>query len=949
MDSLVQALHHAFIDQQTVGSHYDPKLIINQPEKKEFLLTTLQEELENCTSFTFSVAFVTESGLNTLKTFLSDLHLKGISGRLLTSTYLDFNQPDVFEALMRIPNLEVRMSDKKAFHAKGYLFEHEDHQSFIIGSSNLTINALKTNYEWNIKLTSYDQGEIIRQMQDHLDQQWATAKPLTQDWIDAYRKNYKPATYQQITQLQDPMSDYIKPNKMQIPALDSLQELRDAGENKGLVIAATGTGKTYLAAFDVRQFNPKKMLFVVHREQILHSAMASFKKIFAKEPDSNFGFYTGNNKDIQARFLFATQQTLNRDQHLHQFDPSEFDYIIIDEVHRAGSPSYQKILDYFTPEFLLGLTATPERTDGFNIYDLFDYNIAYEIRLQDALGEDLLAPFHYFGVTDYEKDGEIIDDTSDLRQLVVDERVDFLIERLNYYGLAHKKVKGLIFCSRRAEAATLSEKFNERGFHTVALSGADSQDVRNAAVERLRNGQLDYIFTVDIFNEGIDIPEINQVVMLRQTQSSIIFIQQMGRGLRKYKDKEFVNIIDFIGNYNNNYLIPVALTGDTSRSKDKLRRNTQDTNFISGLSSINFEQIAKERIFQSINTAKMDAVSVLKEAYFQLKARLNRMPMLVDFQVSQAFDPLLIASKNKNYPQFLARIREIDITWSKTADAILNFLTSEVLPGKRAHEFILAKHLLDHDIQTMSFDDIRVLFASHQLPNDDETMMSVLRILSTDYYVASAKKQFEPGKLIDITVSGLVLSDGFKAAKNNTAFKTHLNDLLVTAKLLSESYNHQQALTIYQKYSRREALRFLQWQDQMVDLNIGGYVLDKERKVFTIFVTIDKGDDFTGALVAYEDALLDNSTMHWFSKAGRSLNSPEIQIMQHAEEWAIHMFVKKSDDDGSDFYYLGQVKPDPTTISEVVKDIGDGKSKTVVQMNLDFDQAIDYKLYKYLK
>jgi superfamily II DNA or RNA helicase len=948
MDPLVQALRHAFINNNHFGSQYDPKLIINQPEKKEFLLTTLQEELENCQSFTFSVAFITESGLNTLKTLLADLHRQGISGRLLTSTYLDFNQPDVFDALLRIPNLEVRMSDKKAFHAKGYLFEHTGHQAFIIGSSNLTINALKTNYEWNIKLTSYEQGEIIRQMQDHLDEQWASASPLTPQWIARYRSTYQPTSYQQITQLQDPVEAFIKPNRMQQPALDSLQELRAAGETKGLVIAATGTGKTYLAAFDVRQFAPKRMLFVVHREQILASAMASFKKIFANEDDSQFGLYTGNHKDTEAKFLFATQQTLTRDRHLHQFDPSEFDYIIIDEVHRAGSESYQRILNYFTPDFLLGLTATPDRTDGYNIYDLFDYNIAYEIRLQDALEENLLAPFHYFGVTDYEKDGEIIDDTSDLAQLVLDERVDFLIERLNYYGLAHKKVKGLIFCSRRDEAISLSEKFNQRGFKTVALSGSDSQEVRKHAVRGLQHGVLDYIFTVDIFNEGIDIPEINQVVMLRQTQSSIIFIQQMGRGLRKHESKDFVNIIDFIGNYNNNYMIPAALSGDTSRNKDNLRRNTMDTTFISGLSSINFEQIAKERIFKSINTAKMNSAVVLKNAYVQLKERLNRVPLLVDFQTSQIFDPLFIAGKHKNYPQFIAKQGDMVIAWSARTDKMLNFLTEEVLPGKRVHEIVLIKHLHDHHIDAMTFDKVRNLFMKHQYVADEETITSVLKILSTDHYAGGDKDRFEAGKIISLTDSGIQISDGFRDAQKNETFQIHLNDLLMTAKILSEQYDHQTQLTLYQKYSRREALRFLNWHKQVVAQNIGGYVLDKERKIFVIFVTIDKGEDFTGAVVAYEDTFPDNTTMHWFSTVGRTMNSPDIKVMRTPEEWDFHMFVQKTRDD-KDFYYLGQVTPDINTIEEMTKDVGNGKQKPLVQMNLKFHQPIDHKLFRYLK
>ena len=249
-----------------------------------------------------------------------------------------------------------------------------------------------------------------------------------------------------------------------------------------------------------------------------------------------------------------------------------FDYILIDEVHKAGASSYQKVIEYFNPKFLMGMTATPERTDDFNIYALFDYNIAYEIRLQEALEEDMLCPFHYFGVTDIEYNGETIDDATILSKLVADERVNHILDKIEYYGFSGETVKGLMFCSRKEEAAKLSLVLNEKGLRTVALTGDDSQEERVLRINQLENGKLDYILTVDIFNEGIDIPCINQVVMLRQTQSSIIFIQQLGRGLRKHDTKDYVTIIDFIGNYKNNYLIPVALSGDQSQNKDNIRR-----------------------------------------------------------------------------------------------------------------------------------------------------------------------------------------------------------------------------------------------------------------------------------------------------------------------------------------------------------------------------------------
>ena len=459
--------------------------------------------------------------------------------------------------------------------------------------------------------------------------------------------------------LTNPLADSlsIQPNKMQTAALEQLKSLRATGAKKGLIISATGTGKTYLSAFDVRNFAPKKMLFVVHREQILKKALQDYRKILGGHED-DFGILSGNSKDIHAKYLFATVQTLSSNRHLQQFAKDEFDYILIDEVHRAGADSYLAIINYFEPEFLLGMTATPERTDSFNIFELFDYNIAYEIRLQAALEEEMLCPFHYFGVTDYEKDGEIIDDASTLQHLVSNERVHHILEKINYYGYSGKQVRGLMFCSSKEETHALSAALNEQGLKTIALTGDNSQAEREDAITKLERYEFEYILTVDIFNEGIDIPFLNQIIMLRQTQSSIIFIQQLGRGLRKHDTKDYVTIIDFIGNYKNNYLIPIALSGDQSMNKDNVRRKTVNTNYIQGVSTINFEEIAKKRIFDAIDNTNLSTLKTLKESYSEVKNRLGRIPTMHDFIEQNSLDPEVIIGYSNNYYDFLLKMKE---------------------------------------------------------------------------------------------------------------------------------------------------------------------------------------------------------------------------------------------------------------------------------------------------
>lgn len=955
MDLLEKSLKKAFINQLIEGSIYDPKLVINQPSKKEYVLDLLQEELDQCHEFFFSVAFITQDGLNGLKSHLADLESRGIKGRILTSTYLQFNQPFVFESLMNIPNIEVRISEKTGFHAKGYLFEQDDYQSFVIGSSNLTMSALKVNYEWNVRLTSYEQGALLNQVKATMQEEWEKASALTADWIVAYEKNYHPensfAEMKAITDQETSLAEYIHPNKMQEKALEQINDLRVKGAKKALVISATGTGKTYLAAFDVAQYHPKKMLFIVHREQILKAAMASFKKVIHGE-ESDFGILSGNRKDIKAKYLFATIQTISKREYQEMFAQDAFDYMIIDEVHKAGAESYRKTIEYFSPDFLLGMTATPERTDDFNIFELFDYNIAYEIRLQEALAENLLCPFHYFGVTDYEKNGEVISETADLQYLVVDERIDYLLEKIDYYGSSKNKPRGLIFCSRKDEAKKLCESFNKRGRFSACLTGEDTIDKREREVERLENGEIQYIFTVDVFNEGIDIPMINQVIMLRNTQSSIIFIQQLGRGLRKDPSKDFVTVIDFIGNYKNNYMIPMALSGDISNNKNNLRRNTYETNYITGVSSVNFEKVAKERVFQSIDLAKLDSFIELRKSYKNLKIRLNRIPYLADFQENNVIDPQIFFSPKLHlisYYDFLLKMdaKEGEITESE--NKMLGFLSREIMPGMRKQELIIVAEMIRNP-REISFNHLQKMYQHEDLLVDSATFDSVLATLTTNFYTGMDGKKYLGAAIIDVDEKKSIIfpSKAFLSATKNRYFVQLVEDIIRTALMKSNKYDLRKCLTRYQKYQRKEAIRLLNWKTQMVNQNIGGYVLDKENKKFVIFVTLEKGEDFQGALMAYEDALLDEKTMRWFSKAGRSLKSPEIKVLQAPDEWEIDVFAKKSDDEGTDFYYLGEVKPKQETIQEMMKTNQEGKKQRVVEMELQFLDPIDYKLFKYL-
>lgn len=953
---LNNSLNWAFINyKQDSPDQYKPKLLINNKDTNDYVLTSLLEELDRCSSFIFSVAFITESGLATLKSHLADLKSRGITGQILTSNYLNFNKPKIYKELLKITNVEVRLTDLSGFHAKGYVFQHEDHSTIIMGSSNLTAAALKANYEWNVKLTSFKHGGLLGQFHSEFEKVWLNAVPLTIKWIELYQILYeevhKVTRNDQIAvplipeRIPQTIFSSVSPNKMQQRALQNLEDLRKSGAVKGLVISATGTGKTYLSAFDVKNFAPSRMLFIVHREQILQKALSDYQRIIGGT-DSDFGILSGNSKNTDAKYLFATVQTISQSSTLSNFEPMAFDYILIDEVHKAGASSYLKVIGHFTPKFLLGMTATPERTDEFNIYELFDYNIAYEIHLQEALEEDMLCPFHYFGVTDFEHNGQIIDDTTLLSQLVTDERVSYLIEKIEYYGYSGETIKGLIFCSRKEEAMELSKLLNSRGYRTTALTGSDNQETRSRCVTDLESGNLDYILTVDIFNEGIDIPCINQVVMLRQTQSSIVFIQQLGRGLRKHPTKEFVTIIDFIGNYKNNYLIPVALSGDKTQNKDNIRRHIKDTSYIKGISTINFEEIALQQIYRSISNSNLTALRLLKEAYSQLKNRLNRIPKLIDFIETNSIDPLIFTDEHTSYYHFLQKIR-VDIPLlSEQEKNYIAMLSAEILNGKRRHEIILINLLFANDNVTAT-EYINALM-EEGCSADSATLNSVVRVLNLSFFTEPTRKKYGETAVVEFNSSQHYVFHPSMAysLQNNMYFREMVIDIIQTSLHKNEQYNCNAPLTLYKKYSRKDSCKLLNWNNDEGS-TIYGY--KTKHQTCPIFVTYHKHDEIE-ASTKYQESFVNSEVLMWSTRSRRTLESEEVKTILQADRLGIdlHVFVKKDDADGTEFYYLGKAHPDQKSAVQASMLGNDNKPMPVVHMNLLLEHSVESKLYRYL-
>lgn len=946
-------------------THLTPQFLSNFRGNNVF--NFLEKELNNCDEFFMSVAFITQSGITPFLQTLKELEEKGVKGKILTTDYLSFSQPAALDILDSLHNIELRMyettqSGNSGFHTKGYLFKKDENFVVIIGSSNLTQSALFRNYEWNVKCSVNEDSNYIQGIREEFDSLWAKSSRYAlckEKYKEAYLKNtlVRDDVKHALKNLDSATSKDIRPNDMQKCFISNLTELIKRGAKRALLISATGTGKTYASALAVKnilQSKKGKVLFVSHREQINLQARKSYQRIFGS--NCLMGMLSGNSNDVmQAKkcdFLFSTVQTISKEAYLHQFPRNYYSIIILDECHRVGADSYQTIINYFNPNLLLGMSASPERSDDFDVFKTFHYNIAYEIRLQQALENDLLCPFHYFGITDLEVEEKNVD-LNRFNKLASDERVDYIISKAKYYGYSGNKLKGLVFCSTKEEARLLSAQFNnkKRGYRTMALSGEDSQEKRKEAISRLESDDpersLDYIFTVDIFNEGVDIPQINQILLLRPTQSPIIFVQQVGRGLRKYIDKEYVVILDFIGNYTNNYMIPIALSGDRSGNKDNIRRCLlEPNNLISGASTIHFDSIARERIYASIDTAVLNSTRQLKDEYKSLKLKLGRIPNLEDFDSYGELDPLRIISKCGSYYDFLVAYEpDYNIRLNSVQNEMVNFISSKLVAGKRVQELLLLDILVNGQYERPFMEWKRILEKDYHIKCDKIITQSVINVLTNEFYgVGSTKEKYK--HCIFLTNEGDV-HPSFVKELRKSEFKDMILELLDFG-LKRNAINYQKSGTfvLYKKYTYDDVCRLLNWEKNVVANSIGGYFYDERTNTFPVFINYNKADDISES-INYEDRFVDNETIIALSKNRRTRESKEVQRIIHSAEnkMQILLFLRKNKDDkeSKEFYYLGNMK-----CTDNITDVKMSNGDNAVEIEYKLDKPVEDNLYEYL-
>ena len=922
----IDSLYKSYLDKDINGDKtYTHKFIYNDENNNENVLKNIVNclnELKDGDEFFFSVAFITDSGLSTLKEALYEVSLKKVKGKILTTNYLNFTDPKSLEFLFKFDNIETKIIDcdddlKSGFHTKGYIFKYNNQGIIkaLIGSSNITRNALMTNFEWNLLTISSLKGEVVNKVLEEFQRLFDKALSLNQQFIDAYRKKYNLEKAKRDNVSSDETT-IIEPNQMQIEVYKRLNELIINGEKRGLLIAATGTGKTYASAFVIKylEFEANKIIYITHREEILLQAMKSYQKVLGdKYSMSLFSGNTKNSFNRDADIVFATHALMIKKENLELWDKDHFDIVIIDEVHKVGENRYQDIINYFNPKFLFGMTATPDRMDGYDLYDLFDHNIIHEIRLDEALNNDMLVPFDYFGITDIFADG--LENEGSFNEIVSDERAQHIIKMSDYYGYSGDYLKGLIFVPKRKFGVELAIKLNALNKKAKFIDGETSQSERIETIKRLKredlkdpDDYLDYIITVNIFNEGIDIPEVNQVIFLRPTESSIIFIQQLGRGLRKYNNKDRLVILDFIGNYKTNYLIPSSFVYKMD-SVDFLVERTQNITLYHN-STIQFDEIARQKILKSICLSNISSLNVLKEEYIILKQKLGRIPRLIEIDKSSKISSDSIKAAKNNYDTYYLFLRKVEkdykVNLSLDEEIFDKYLFRGLVNGRKVEDLLLLKCILMQG----DYDDYLSLLKNYNIYNISKNLLGYLNA----FFKGTYSNGINVNKIATIKNNQIIIDDDFLKLLDHQDFVDILWQTVESGlykyetKYHGNTYDDTFRFVLHERYTRFDVSRIIN-KNVDIEMTVNGYQNYDDCDVIPIFVDYHKDkDEFDPT--NYEDKFIDENTFIWISRFNCYSSKGQIKdiIDAYNNGRKILLFVRrKVDSKDNEFYFLGDV------------------------------------------
>ena len=876
----------------------------------------LKENIDLCQAFYFSVSFIKKPGLRLLAPNIEAALARGVNGQVITSTYQNFTDIDslvfFYDLASRYPNQFSCRLDRECFHdtkgiavgfhSKGYLFEYSDHNELLVGSSNITVYALLKNVEWDVSVIGGEANGTYGAAKKEFNNLWKQTLPLTRELID----EYKTRLFYSIERWDmdyDIANSEIKPNYMQRRALKELNRVRAMGATKALVTASAGSGKTFLAAFDALNFGPIRLLYIVHEGSILMKSFETFQKVFGSE--RSYGIYNSEYKEFDADFVFSTNVTMANS--LELFGKHTWDYVIIDECHHAAAETYRKILNYFEPQFLLGITATPERMDGEDVFSLFDQNVPYELRLRDAIINGLVVPFKYYGIRDELIEYGIKETKSHkfVEQFSDDKHVEFISRMIEKHRLPGQKLKALAFCRDISHAISMSQAMEEY-YHTAYLTGRNSIGERVRAYKDLQNdfAELEILFTVDILNEGVDIPGVNMVLFLRPTDSQTIFIQQLGRGLRKYEGKQYVTVLDFIGNdYKRSVQIAFAL-GSLSENfvvEKKLIADLIADDFVSiGLADygveIRLDDLSKKEILSYIDEVNFNTKTYLAQDYTNFKKYISSAtyPQHVDY-LNNDYAPDLLkflqskigGKKNASYYRFLQAIGEEGLpSFDDRQETFIKYV-SEMLPIVRPYEYLIIQELLS---QAGSADVDRL---NKKLALTVKNWNSDAFQHALHYMIASGHFSEVDGQL------------SFADLRRDVAFETYLQDLLDygLGKYDVDFYDAtpDETFHLWAKYRKEQVQQLLL--NNPKDIMLGTKIYDG---VVYAYVTVIKGDS-TKETLRYADGYIDENTFQWETVA--NVSEKELRDLKNSK--CVHIFVRKVDnEDGIQlpFTYIGAGK-----------------------------------------
>lgn len=789
--------------------------------RNRYLLYQLKMSILKAKKIDIIVSFLMESGVRLLLKDLKSELDRGVQIRLLTGNYLGITQPGalylVKKELGNRVDLRFYNNKGRSFHPKAYMFHGEKESEIYIGSSNVSRSALTSGIEWNYRFSSETDKTNFELFYHTFEDLFHNHSiPIDDEELKKYADNWKkPAVqrdfdkYDEVSSTDTNVQDLFEPRGVQIEALCALEANREEGATRAVIQAATGVGKTYLAAFDSARY--EKVLFVAHRQEILSQAAISFKNV---RKSDDFGFFNDKYKDTDKAVIFASIASLGKSKYLNveYFAPDYFDYIVIDEFHHAVNNQYRNVINYFKPKFLLGLTATPDRMDGRSVYEICDYNVPYEITLKTAINKGVLVPFHYYGIydeTDYSNlhivKGKYIEE--ELNKLYIGNVTRYDLIYKNYQKYRSKRALG--FCSSRAHAEEMAREFNQRGIPSVAVyskaNGECSED-RQIAIEKLINNEIKIIFSVDMFNEGVDIPSVDMVMFLRPTESPVVFLQQLGRGLRKDGNKEYLNVLDFIGNYKKAGNAPFLLSGQKYSKERAEKDSRQDFEFPDDcLVDFDIRLIdlfktmaksslkVKERIYNEYLRIK-EELEELKELEKYVPTRMDLFTLMED----EIYQICMNKSKENPFRNYLGYLYELDELspeeenlYNTIGREFLNILETTDMQKSYKMPILLAFYNSGNIKMAITEEDV---YNSWKQFYDTGTNWKDINTIQTsqDYkklsktsHISNAKRNpinflRKSGKGFFVDQEGFVLAlnDELSSVIKDDAFKKHMKDII---------------------------------------------------------------------------------------------------------------------------------------------------------------------------